>query len=92
MGVAMIFFYFFNRVGSKLVLKLKACFWPKIYLLLSPDQWIHRETLGIGRDKEDKARTIMGGEPMREAWFGIELVSRLGSQLGSWVQAESILA
>ena len=34
----------------------------------------------------------MGGEPMLEACFGMEIVSRLRSQLGSWVQAESILA
>ena len=38
-GVAIIFFlFFFNRVGSKIVLKLIACFWPKMSLLLSPDQ------------------------------------------------------
>ena len=36
-GVAIIFSIFLNRVGSKIVLKLKAYFWSKIYLLLSPD-------------------------------------------------------
>ena len=38
-GVAITFFlFFFNIVGSKIVLKLIACFWPKMGLLLSPDQ------------------------------------------------------
>ena len=57
MGVAIIFFlFFFNRVGSKIVLKLIACFWPKKGLLLSPDPFV-QESSHVGPNSVPIHRT-----------------------------------
>ena len=59
-------------------------------------EWILRETLGIWRDIEDEARTIVGCKIMLEALFWLKLVciheSRFGSQLGLLIEAEPKIA
>ena len=54
---------------------------------ISGTEWIHRETLGIGRGKEDEARTIVGGKQIVEL-LKISHTTQLAQQTGTAINIQ----